>query len=106
MESMCAMGRPINIVRVPMTPDATKVANSKAARTAIRGSALRVVALAATTVVAFFLMPFLVHSLGDRTYGFWALAGTILGYYGLLDLGIVSAVQFHVASAAGEKDTR
>jgi len=73
-------------------------------RTVIRGSTLRVVGLAAHTLVGFFLMPFLVHSLGDRYYGYWALVATILGYYGLLDLGIVSAVQFHVAKALGEKN--
>lgn len=84
--------------------DSVENRNKDTARIAIRGSAVRVVALATSTVVAFLVMPFLVHSLGDRTYGFWSLAGTILGYYGLLDLGIVSAVQFYVASAAGEKD--
>ncbi len=62
------------------------------------------VSLAATILVGFVLMPFLVHSLGDRMYGYWVLAGTILGYYGLLDLGVVSAVQFYVAKAIGEKD--
>jgi len=75
------------------------------ARIVVRGSVLRAVSLVAYTLVGFFLMPFVVHSLGDRVYGYWVLVGTILGYYGLLDLGIVSAVQFHVAKALGEKDT-
>jgi O-antigen/teichoic acid export membrane protein len=70
----------------------------------VRGSTFRVVGYAASILVSFFLMPFLVHSLGDRIYGYWALAGAILGYYGILDLGIVSAVQYHVAKALGEKD--
>jgi len=74
------------------------------ARIAVRGSVLRVISLAATTLVAFFMMPFLVHRLGDHVYGYWVLAGTILGYYGLMDLGIVSAVQFYVAKALGEDD--
>ncbi|MGA3197751.1 MAG: hypothetical protein ABSD39_22365, partial [Terriglobales bacterium] len=52
--------------------------------------------------MAFFLMPFIVHRLGDRLYGYWSLVGAVLGYYGLLDLGIVSAVQFQVAKALGE----
>ncbi len=75
-----------------------------AALTAVRGSSLRVVGMISTTLVGIFMMPFLIHSLGDRIYGFWALAGTFLGYYGLLDLGIVSAVQFYVAKALGEED--
>jgi len=70
----------------------------------VRGSTFRVVGYAASILVSFFLMPFLVHSLGDRVYGYWALAGAILGYYGILDLGIVSAVQYHVAKALGEEN--
>ncbi len=58
-----------------------------------------------TVVVGFLLMPFLVHHLGDRIYGYWALVGAILGYYGILDFGIVTAVEWHVAKAIGEKDT-
>ncbi len=50
------------------------------------------------------MMPFMVHSLGDRMYGFWALVGTFLGYYGLLDLGLISAVSRHIAGAIGAKD--
>ncbi len=57
-----------------------------------------------TIVTGFLLMPFLVHHLGDRTYGYWALVGAILGYYGVLDFGIVTAVEWHVAKAIGEKD--
>jgi O-antigen/teichoic acid export membrane protein len=49
-------------------------------------------------------MPFVVHHLGDRTYGYWVLIATILGYYGVLDLGIVTAVQFQVAKALGDGD--
>jgi O-antigen/teichoic acid export membrane protein len=75
------------------------------AKIMIRGSALRVVGFVANTLIGFFLMPFLVHHLGDRMYGYWVLAGSILGYYGILDLGIVSAVQYQVAKAVGEKDT-
>lgn len=57
-----------------------------------------------TTAVGFFLMPFLVHHLGDRMYGYWALIGAVLGYYGILDLGISPAVAFQLASAIGKDD--
>lgn len=70
-------------------------------RVALFGSVLRVFNLVATTLVAFFLMPFLVHRLGDRIYGFWSLVAAVLGYYGLLDLGIVTAVQYYVAKSVG-----
>ncbi len=68
------------------------------------GSVLRITSLVATTVVALFLMPFLVHRLGDRVYGYWTLIGAVLGYYCVLDLGIGSAVQYQVAKALGDKD--
>ncbi len=73
-------------------------------RTIVLGSGLRVVGLILNIAAAFFVMPFVVHSLGDRLYGYWALVGALVGYYGLLDLGIVSAVQFQVASALGKQD--
>ena len=50
-------------------------------------------------------MPFLVHGLGDRMYGYWALVGAVLGYYGILDLGISPAVSFQLAKAIGEGDS-
>ena len=68
-----------------------------------RGSVLRTVVLVSNIIVSFFMMPFLVHSLGNRWYGFWALAGSILGYYGLLDLGLSSAVTRFVSQAFGQK---
>jgi O-antigen/teichoic acid export membrane protein len=70
------------------------------------GSGLRMLNFSLQLVVSFFLTPFVVHSLGDRMYGFWTLVGTFIGYYGLLDLGLGSAVSRHVAGAigAGEKD--
>jgi len=68
------------------------------------GSALRVVDFFATAIIAFFMMPFMVRSLGDRMYGLWAVVGTFLGYYGLLDLGMSAAVIRHVAGAIGGKN--
>ena len=68
------------------------------------GTMLRVVAMAASSLVGFCLMPFLVHRLGDRMFGYWALIGAVLGYYGILDLGITPAVQFQVAKAVGGGD--
>src|SRR5438128_2075709 len=90
--------RPFVTSIIPMSSSANQ------AGVVVRGSTFRVVGYAASILVSFFLMPFLVHNLGDRVYGYWALAGAILGYYGILDLGIVSAVQYHVAKALGEKD--
>jgi len=48
-------------------------------------------------VVAFFLAPFVLHHIGTADYGFWALAGAVLSYGSLLDLGIAGAVVKYVA---------
>jgi len=74
------------------------------ARLLASGSVLRAGNLAAQIVVAFFLTPFVIHHLGDRMYGLWALVGTFIGYYGLLDLGLASAVSRYIARALGKGD--
>ncbi len=43
-------------------------------------------------VIAFFLSPFVVHTLGNTGYGIWILVGSLTGYLGLLDLGIRPAI--------------
>jgi len=42
----------------------------------------------ANVVVAFFLSPFIVHSLGDARYGVWTLLMSLTGYLGLVDVGV------------------
>ena len=70
----------------------------------VRGSALRVFTLVASVAVSFFLMPFLIHALGDRWYGMWALIGSITSYYALLDLGLTSAVNRFLTQAVARDD--
>lgn len=70
----------------------------------IRGSTSRVAQLFLSTVVGFFLTPFIVRSLGAEQYGIWALAFAFVGYYSLLDLGMSSAVFTHVSYAFGQGD--
>lgn len=38
------------------------------------------------------VMPFLIKTLGNATYGLWILIGTLTGYFGVLDLGVPAAV--------------
>ena len=42
--------------------------------------------------VAFYITPLLIGRLGDTSYGLWILLSSILGYYGLLNFGIDSAL--------------
>ena len=72
----------------------------------LRGSALRVILLFANLGVAFYLMPFVIHALGDRWYGMWTLVGTLMGYYGYLDFGLSVATQRFIAHAIGRKDAQ
>jgi len=47
----------------------------------------------------------MVHFLGDREYGLWVLAGTLVGYSTYMDLGLRASVNRHVAVAIGVNDT-
>jgi O-antigen/teichoic acid export membrane protein len=58
----------------------------------------------ATAVVSVFIMPFIVHSLGDRDYGIWTLVATFVGYYGVLELGLSAAVSRYLARSLGAGD--
>ena len=44
---------------------------SSKAKTLAKGSILRVFIFFINIIVAFCLMPFIIHSLGDRMYGLW-----------------------------------
>ncbi len=57
-----------------------------------------------TLVVAFFLSPFVVHKLGDDAYGAWVLLCSVVGYMGLLDLGVRGAATRYVAKFHAQCD--
>jgi len=63
----------------------------------VSGTALYVVNIA----VAFILSPILLRALGNSAYGLWELIMSVVGYMGLLDLGIGSAMVRYVAVADG-----
>ena len=52
--------------------------------------------------IAFVMAPFLVHHLGNGGYGFWELIMGLVGYLGVLNIGVSPAVMRHVALASGE----
>ena len=56
--------------------------------------------------ISFVLSPFLVHHLGDARYGLWGVIGSLIGYLGLLDLGIRVGVTRFVArhEATGDRE--
>lgn len=54
-------------------------------------------AFAATLAVGFFLMPYLVRTLGNGPYGVWSFVESLLTYFTLFDLGIAACVVRFVA---------
>lgn len=59
---------------------------------------LGLVAMAACTA---FLTPIMIHHLGAVDYGVWVLAGSLLDYYGLLDIGMRGAMFRYVGMFRG-----
>ncbi len=70
----------------------------------INGTALSVGHVCLQVLTSFFLMPFIISSLGVDQYGVWLLIAAFVGYYGLLDLGISGAVARFVSRAIGAND--
>ncbi len=50
-----------------------------------------------SVAVGFFMAPFTVHHLGATNYGIWVLLVSVVGYMGLLDLGVRGASTYYVA---------
>jgi len=75
-----------------------------ASRSLVSGAATNWAAFAATLLVAFFLAPYLIRSLGDGRYGVWCVVEAILAYFTLFDLGIAACLVRFVARyhASGE----
>lgn len=67
----------------------------------IRFSVLsRIVSIA----VSFFLFPFIIKHIGKEVYGIYLIVLTVVGYFGLLDLGVMSALTKYVSEAKGKGD--
>lgn len=49
------------------------------------------------------MMPFLISSLGEKWYGLWLLIGTIMSFFGLLSIGLMSAVQRYLSTEKSEE---
>ena len=70
----------------------------------VRGSICRTLSLVVTVGSSLFLMPAILHTIGNRWYGLWSVVGTIFGYYGFLDLGLSSATQTFIARATAQNE--
>ncbi|TAA47750.1 polysaccharide biosynthesis C-terminal domain-containing protein [Corallincola spongiicola] len=68
-------------------------------RSLMGGAAFRTISLFLNVAVAFFMMPYLIQNLGDYWYGIWVIVATVIGYYGMLDMGLSSACQRFLSKA-------
>ena len=48
-------------------------------------------------LIAFLMLPFIIHKVGDATYGLWAIVLSLSGYMGILNLGLRPAINKYVA---------
>src|SRR4030088_3374267 len=63
----------------------------------LRAVATSWVAVIANASVGFLLTPFVLHRLGDEAFGVWILITNLVGYYGLVDAGVRSAILRYVS---------
>lgn len=55
-------------------------------------------------IVAFYLFPYILRHSGKEIYGFYLIATTVTGYFGLLDLGVMSSLTKYISEYNGRKD--
>lgn len=60
--------------------------------------------LTLNVLVAFWMTPFVVHHLGDSSYGIWALILQLTGYMGVVDVGLRSALVRFVSRFRAQDD--
>jgi O-antigen/teichoic acid export membrane protein len=60
--------------------------------------------LVVNVLVAFWMIPFVVHHLGNAAYGIWALVLQLTGYLGVVDTGLRSAIVRFVARYHAQND--
>ena len=71
----------------------------------LRNSVSNVTVLFIRVMIAFIMTPIIVRSLGNYNYGIWDIVMAIIGYMGILDIGIQPAITKYVAqyNALGNK---
>ena len=72
----------------------------------VRAVATSWMAVIANAAVGFALTPLVLHRIGDEAFGLWILITSVVGYYGILDIGIRSSILRYVSryEALGEHD--
>src|SRR5688500_10012624 len=55
-------------------------------------------------VTGIVLIPLTLHHLGARSWGLWLASGELLGYAGMVDLGVIGVLPWMLAEADGAHD--
>lgn len=74
------------------------------ARTILRNVGSNSLGYVVNVAVGLFLSPLIIHSLNQAVAGVWTLVVSFVGYYGVLDVGIRSAVSHYVATYHARRD--
>lgn len=75
------------------------IVNNSISSTLLRGGIIRTLAFLVSIIAALILMPFLIHGLGERSYGMWATIGTVVAYYSVMDFGLASTNEKFMAQS-------
>jgi O-antigen/teichoic acid export membrane protein len=73
-------------------------------RVLVRNTAWNYVGFTVNLATNLLLFPYVVHRIGDAAAGIWLLLGSVTGYMGLLELGLVPSLAQSVAADSGRGD--
>lgn len=71
----------------------------------LRNVAINFVGMVLPTFVSLVTVPAYIHTLGVERYGVMSLVWTLIGYFGILDLGMSMAAQCHISKAFASGDS-
>ena len=71
-----------------------------------KGAILSYINILLTNVIGLILTPFIIKSLGDSEYGLYALIGSFIAYFSLMDLGLNNTIIRFVAKYRAQKDSK
>lgn len=75
-------------------------------RTLFVNTGSNVLVMIVKLVITFIMTPVFVHNLGKYDYGLWEMIGAVIGYMGILDLGLRPAISRYAAKHHAEQDSQ
>jgi O-antigen/teichoic acid export membrane protein len=72
----------------------------------LKNTGSNVLVLIVKVIITFVMTPVFLHNMGAYDYGVWAIIASIIGYMGILDLGIKPAITRFTAKYEAENDKK